>query len=527
MRWSFLKDIARFLGVILPFLIMVAPHTDFIPIWDGGFYAEGILKSVRDNIDVWALNIADHPGIGSLLVPALFVKLAGGQLWGLHVGNILLGIVATTSFLCIVDALFAELSKAERCAIAVVFSSMPVVAANSINTNLDFGTLVFFVLFLSLLVQRCFWFAALAGGMLVLAKESGVIVWAITLATYLFTLLLERARPLKQKFKELLRLSPAFLSIIVLIGYVAIRIQRNQGILWAGLGMQGNGTPHALRLPFEYDPVFQAYVATIFSMNFMWVPSIFIILGFVAFGISKLFRSGVFQITHRGALITGLTCALLLALTTFRTFTNARYFLPLFPVLILAFAHALQGLIRSSRARLLILTTTSALFLVSAFRTIDPISRRIFGTFEFGSHSMLDVTSITKECCGRGRDQLVYNLEFTHLDHLVNMIYSDLRPSESQPLVVAELANWFFLSWTTVSDPPRRGLLGQNVKPTALRLAGEIVSSPTPPKSVFWIAMPNIDGEAELALLKSRYTTVSEKRYEKSGYALSVFIMTL
>ncbi len=527
MLWSIFKDALRFLYVALPFLIMVGPYTDFVPIWDGALYAEETLKSVRDDFDVWGLNIAGHPGIGSLLVPALFAKLAGGQLWGLHLGNIALGIVAVISFQCIIDTLFAELPRAERSLIALVFSSIPVVAANSINTNLDFGTLVFSLVFLSLLVRRHFWFAALAGGMLVLAKESGVVVWGITLGVYSLALIFERGYSFKQKVRKLLKISPAFMSIIALIWYIAIRIKKNQGILWNGLGTKGIGTPHDIRLPSVYDHVFQAYVATIFSMNFMWIPSIFIMLGFTAFVIKQLFRLWHCRFTYRDLLICGLPCALLIALTTCRTFTNVRYFLPLFPVIILAFAQALQVLIENYRVRMLILGITSAAFLISAFRTIDPISRRIFGTFAFGSHSMLDITSITKECCGRGRDQLAYNLEFTHINHLVNMIYSDLRPSESQPVVLAELANWFLLSWTTLSEPPRRSLFGPNVKPTAVKLAKEIVSSPTPPKSIFWINMPNIDGEAELAVLKGRYITTSERRYDRSGYSLSVFVMTL
>ena len=73
-----------------------------------------------------------------------------------------------------------------------------------------------------------------------------------------------------------------------------------------------------------------------------------------------------------------------------------------------------------------VLGTYAALLAVSAMRTVDPVSRWLWGTFRFGSHQMLDMTSLTGECCGTGRDQLAYSLEFTRFHDLTDSVVTAL-----------------------------------------------------------------------------------------------------
>lgn len=513
--------------VLLPFLVLVVPHINVVPMWDGAIYAEVVLKAASEKLNIWGLNYAGHPGIGSLLIPALLVNLTRGQLWALHLGNVVLGSLAIISFLSIVDLIFAEVSRLERLLIALVFSALPVVAANLLHTNLDFGTMVFFILFLSALLRQHFFIATIPGALLLLAKEAGIVVWITTIISYLVAVILRREGSLAEKMRKIIRMSPALLSVAALVAYLIVRIRQSEGLVWAPVAGQEQGVLQQMASFSLLDPVFHAYLAAIFSMNCMWIPASFIAIAALVWAFRSLVNSKSNEFAMRRELIAILLCTLVIVLTRFKTFVNVRYFLPIFPVLILAFAHALQGLVRPYRVRLLILGVTASLFFLSGLRTVDPVSRRIFGTFPFGSHSMLNVTSITKECCGLGRDQLVYNLEFMRLDELINKALLDLRPSDSQPIVVADAANWFLVNWTTSTEPPRRALPGRGARPTPVLSARQVVSSPTPPQKVSWLDMPNAVGSAELELLKTRYSIIEEKRYERAGYSLSGLLMAL
>jgi hypothetical protein len=515
----------RILGVALPYLLLVVPHIYFVPLWDGAIYAEVVLRAAGAKFDIWTLNHADHPGIGSLLIPALFVKATGGQLWGLQLGSIVLGVFGIIGFLSIVDALFREISRLERSFIALTFSSMPVYAATTLNTNLDFGTLVFFLLFLASLLHQRFYAAAVFGGMLLLAKEAGIVVWVATIIAYSTAVILRREGAPSEKIRKMIRMTPAFFGILALVAYIVVRMKNKQGLIWASAASQDKGLVEQMTSFSLLDPVFKAYLALIFSVNFMWIPTLFIATGVVAWMARSLINAQPRNFAMRRELIVLLTVTLLLVLTRFRTFANIRYFLPIFPALLLAFAHAMQGLVPSPLKRVGIFGLTTILFLTSAIRTIDPVSRRIFGTFVFGEHPILSITSITNECCGKGRDQLVYNLEFVLFDELINRAFSDVRPTESQPIVVPDAANWWLVSPMTAADPPRRTIQGRPSRQTPMISAREVVARAAPPERLFWLGMPLVDGSGEVELLKMRYEIIDRKFYEKDGYSLSGLVM--
>ena len=92
--------------------------------------------------------------------------------------------------------------------------------------------------------------------------------------------------------------------------------------------------------------------------------------------------------------------------TRYRFSNGARYVLLASPVLILAFYHALLSLFQRQITRLIYLAVCATLVFLSNFRTLDVVSRSFFGTFAFGSHAMLDMTSMTG---GLMLDSIVYN----------------------------------------------------------------------------------------------------------------------
>ena len=145
---------------------------------------------------------------------------------------------------------------------------------------------------------------------------------------------------------------------------------------------------------------------------------------------------------ERLAYLTVLTVLLTYLLTSFRTWSNLRYFALLYPLfVILAFA-ALLRLGASSRVRMGALAAIVALFVFAAFRSADPVSREVYGTFSIGEREMYRMASITGEYQGPGRDELVYNFEFTGYHHVQNALFRRLHPGDSTVIIAPSLVRW-------------------------------------------------------------------------------------
>ncbi len=120
------------------------------------------------------------------------------------------------------------------------------------------------------------------------------------------------------------------------------------------------------------------------------------------------------------------------ALTRFASYANSRYLLPVIALSLVPLFAALQALRLGAPV-----ATRHTDGAVPPARRIEPendrshLASRTYGTFAFGDHEMLRMTSITHECCGSGRDQLVYSPEFTNLERLMSDALESIVPGDS------------------------------------------------------------------------------------------------
>jgi hypothetical protein len=194
------------------------------------------------------------------------------------------------------------------------------------------------------------------------------------------------------------------------------------------------------------DPIFVSYAAGIFVLGFLWVVSAIIASDLAVGGLRMARRLPARPVPGadraRLAYLTVLTVILTYLLTSFRTWSNLRYFALLYPLfVILAFA-ALLRLGASSRVRTGALAVIVALFAFAAFRSADPVSRDVYGTFSIGEREMYRMASITGEYAGPGRDELVYNLEFTGYHDVQNALFRRLHPGDSTVIIAPSLVRW-------------------------------------------------------------------------------------
>jgi hypothetical protein len=524
-----LRGLARYALAALPLLIVVLPHMSFSPLWDGAVYANCIIQSVADGLDLWTLNCSHHPSVASLLPAAVAMKISGGAMWSIHAANLILAICAVWAFLGILDELCPDIPQVERALGATALAAMPVMSASVLHTNTDHGAFVFSVLLLFGLITSRPWIVAISSVALPLTKEIGIGLWFIIVGSYALTAIICQRGSVVEKCKRLLLLWPAMLAPLAVVWYASGRFSRGLSLIKPP---RDDATSVFMSEAFSfspYDPVLQSYLASIFILNFSWVLTAAIVLGVSVYAVRWMFGERSKPWRLRRYLTALIFIAFLVLLTRFKTFSNVRYFLPIFPYLLIAAFLSLHSLVRWELMRLLCLGIIIALFQISAFRTVDPVSKRVYGSFMFGRNPMLDMTSITKECCGRGRDQLVYNIQFTYIDLLTNKVIADQKSSALLPIVIPNHAYFDFLRGVVGTNPPRRvAVTLPDAQPIPVFLEHQLANMPRAdlPQQVIWLNLPNVDGADEFQRLQSFFYPVEEKVYDELGYELSATVMS-
>ncbi|MFI5245735.1 MAG: hypothetical protein ACHQQR_10945, partial [Gemmatimonadales bacterium] len=133
-------------------------------------------------------------------------------------------------------------------------------------------------------------------------------------------------------------------------------------------------------------------------------------------------------------------------LTSFRTWGNLRYFALLYPLFIMLAFAAMVRLGAGGRVRTAALAAIGALFVVSVFRSWDPVARAVYGTFDVGQRDMYRMSSITGRYAGPGRDDLVYNLQFTGYHYAQNALFHALQATDSTAFATARIVRWNIFS---------------------------------------------------------------------------------
>jgi hypothetical protein len=214
------------------------------------------------------------------------------------------------------------------------------------------------------------------------------------------------------------------------------------------------------------------------------------------------------------------------ALTRFTTFGHTRYFLVPYALMLVLFYVSLARLSVPRVVRRTVVAAYAVLLAFSNIRTVDPVSRSLYGTFAIGSHDMLRMTRITGECCAYGHDQLVYSVEFTVFQRLVDEALANAVSDSSRVIVVPDSTSWLLI------EPNPTGTRGfdfravNGVKPEVLEPDSMSVR-PRRPESLTYIALPNGNAAGGLRRLERWYTVGPPRWYRHDGYALAAYELRL
>jgi hypothetical protein len=207
-------------------------------------------------------------------------------------------------------------------------------------------------------------------------------------------------------------------------------------------------------------------------------------------------------------------------MTRYETFLSVRYLLAIYPVLIILWFFPVSVMAGEGRIRSACLAVVLVWVAAGVHRTVDPVSKWIWGTFDFGRHELLSLTSLTGECCGFGRDQLPYNLEFLRFHEIQNDIFTWIRPKVSTTLVANRRADRL----GRVTPDGRRTIRLYDALQIHFATAESVERRVRRPEVIYFLAFPNFSNVADLTRLRERYFIESVRIFTRSGYAIPVYV---
>jgi hypothetical protein len=407
----------------------------------------------------------------------------------------------------------------------------PVVVASVLQLSPDFGVTAFLTLAARAFMRERYIRAMFWGALAALSKESGALLFAVELGVYVLVFGLRAPNLLPRKWQAFRRRSA--LVVVPLVGVLAVFAviaPQDENAMWATRLDLQSVVRQFLSVSFM-DNVLPASLATIFVLNCMWVPTAVLVLC-VGYWVVRRWLLALPTRTSRDPAFEFAVVSFLLSaylLTRFRTFTNVRYYLPVFPLVLLLSARALWSI---GLPRLVRLLGQGGILLAlgwSNFRSFDPVSADLFGTLRFGEHRLFHITSLTGECCGLGRDQMVYNLEFAEMEWLSRQIYPFVFRARNDGYETAAHpeADWRFFD-SIDAKTLRRGSPrpGSFVLPRTHSWA--VGAVPVKPEKILYIAFPNMPNQNELSRYQNWYAIRDVKRrFSHHGYSIDVLELRL
>ena len=511
----------------------------FVPIWDGAVYYHFARYVSFREPDPLRGEVHNHISPLFIYLMHLPEALAPGSVWVFNAALALIGLATVLAFYgLLVWATAGRLSRTEAVLITALFAFHPVILGSSVNVSLDIGVLAFFLLHMLAVVRGHFAGAAVWGICLVFTKETGVLLLPLAVAGLLLV------DPARRRAAWLARAAPAVVVPAALFaGYLLYKtILRGRPPLWEGVG-SGTSLPRAFLDPFQADGHLATQLLQVFVLQFHWVLTA-LAVGLLATYLHRRRRMGAAQaervrargairgwsvsrpiapdVVHQRLLFTAVMfAAALYLLTRVRPYSNPRYLLPVFALFLLLFAQLMAVGIARRGLRVAVTAALLGLFAPSLEATVDPVSRHLLGTFDFGRHPMLRMTALTGECCGAGRDQLVYNLQFTRFHDVQNRMYQDIRPTPRTLILAAYAAN-FGLFWPLSADDYARSV--HSARTFSPRYASaEDLAPAADVDEAYFIAFPNVDNRAALERLRRQFAEERVTRYESRGYGLDVY----
>ncbi len=526
-RWTLVVPLTVYVLLLLPWL----GHAD---IFDGNAYLECLQHAASEtSLRFSSLFCYKHPTL-LLALPYVFaLKVFGGSLHAFNAVTILLGACGVTAVHSLLRRLLPREEKLTYMLMTLLYALHPVILSVTLNFTPDTGLMVVTMILLACLFGQRYVAATLAGLVLVFSKEAGIVLYVVATCMWLAVSLCRSGHTRKQIIGHLDRAFALLLPVAGFAVYLALKwytigypVNANASELM-GAVLHGETYKYFFRIDL-LDPAFLARLANLFVVNFSWVPALFIAAAAVLCAARFIVGS---EQKNRHQTIDVRTTTVLLAftvftvyfLTRFPTSNNLRYLGPVYPLIVLTFCVALRRVVADISARNCILAFVVVLQAVSILRTVDPVSKHYAGTFRFGAHDILAYGTASHDgCCGYGRDQLLYSLEFmTAIRKLQDQAYRWIQPTASTVIAV----DWWMVAVDKI-NPVTGGLatsLNTSITPRFVSTRDtHVFVSADAPAQLYFPHYPDYLNDEQFQSLSRFYDTAEQRTFEWQGYELTV-----
>ncbi len=502
----------------LGYFVLRSFFFDYFLLWDNRAYYDNIINAQALPFDILYYSTSNHNSQAWNLLAGISNYFFHHNYYVYNAWIALLCTIGVVTFYFVVEELTAHsLGLCARLLVTAIFAFHPSLLSNEIQASADTGLMLFWVWFLLALLKEKIVIATVTGILLVFSKEPALIHLCIV---FIFCAL---RQPHDFRLLWMKRFSKVVWIPLAFYGaFLGYKLYRGHYLFFKGFLQEH--TDWSLKILPDYSLITFTMMALV--LNFNWVLTL-LAVAFTALR-KRIGDTGDYAICRRqaGAMLWLLLATLVMVLAV-RHYSNVRYLLPIFPVMILYVAHLLPVITRPN-ARIGVLVALLALFGWQDFRSVDPVSNMVFCTTPFGSHRVLSIPSFGKICTVGEMvprllaDRLVYNLEFTHVANLLGTAIRDINPDSTTSFMLEDDYNFLLLFWLdeeghfTTTDSKK---VPRIYATSALRKWNQLDS---PPDTLYYFRLPTEPNNPNVADFLARYSTFTEKTYNDDGYELTV-----
>jgi hypothetical protein len=496
--------------VIVVYIFARAPYWTSPQVWDGRWNAAVIASAALKPFDILNYSVENHICQGFLLPMSIWLPTQYPD-WPRF--NMCLTLFAATAIIAFYKLALRLLPKyvtrTEVSLLSAAFAFHPTLLSNAMHFTLDLGALVYFLWYAAALLNNRPRTATLFATLMLFTKETAFLIVPVV---FLFASAFhDRLLPLRWLRKNIFVL---VLPYSALLSFILYKCARNHPVFWTGY-LSNHELPQYWARMFWTGAGVLNFAGLSLILNFNWL----------VISLWSLFLWKARK--NLDSMCLGLLCLVsceIFIVSLVRPYSNPRYCMIVIPSLLIGACRSYSLRLPSAAQRIGITAALIGLFLFAGVRTIDPVSKWFFGSFRFGSHRLLHMTDGSKECCGYGRDQLVYNLEYSKIPEICELILQAIDPAEGTVIVTHRDAGWNVfpeINATTNNSAFVRSLK-RAIVPTYLD-CDELLESSDRPKELFYIAFPNFDNSTDLERILQIYPSRSSKTFSVNGYEILVY----
>lgn len=446
-----LTKAARLFAFNSPFIPVVAfsslffPFFGLTPCFDAIAFFEYAKVFYTDGLNQYLHVRGLHPPFPAFIL-FLFFKILGPYITTVSLSGYLHGVIGIVAMYYLTKKLFG---KQVAIISAILLAICPIFIANSVHMLIDFTTTVYLLLALSLYSNKKLFLYSLTSSMLVLTKDTGLLLPASVITIELYHNYKELF--LHINVKQICRFFLLSIPIILYgawVYYVSFHgLQVWHDNIFAETRDKGAFiTIFHNVLTFDFFNKWAIRHRTIlFYMNFNWVFWLIAIAGTIVYIKTNGLRNAIASFssntdTAKTKIIILLFCiSYFFTVLTFQTFTAPRYDLPILVFLYMFVAWTIKNTL--SKAPFYILLLFAVFTFVRLFYSIDPISN-----FLFEKRGVNDQVIYYFDDAVDGNDIIVYNLQYLFMikNRARDINYYNSRKENSNKKITDQRVCWFY-----------------------------------------------------------------------------------